>query len=206
MRSLNGETDCSSCRSCPQQKDGFCFRQQYDKILPDLMRHAITQWRLNEADAQDIAHDALVRALEKRHKFKYMGEGSFFAWTRTIMNNMYVDSLKKKANQAYWNMSSLDAPHATSQGGEVAGYDWVADEKAGRRLTDIHISLDQSYRYRKAGLSEQETQVFFLLEEHQMKPAEIAQEIGVPSDIVSRTIYRARQKMRDAHKDYLAVS
>ena len=56
------------------------------------------QWRLQEADAQDVTQDVLIKLLARMRTFTYDASGSFRAWLKTIAHRAwmkYVDALRR---------------------------------------------------------------------------------------------------------------
>ena len=49
----------------------------------------------NREDARDLMHDAMIKAMDNFKSFKYVGEGSVWAWISRITVNMAVDRLKQ---------------------------------------------------------------------------------------------------------------
>lgn len=46
-------------------------------------------------DAQDLMHDAMIKAMESIGSFHYNGEGSLYAWLRRLAVNVSIDRLRE---------------------------------------------------------------------------------------------------------------
>ena len=68
------------------------FAAQITDELPALMRTARALMR-DEARAEDLLHDTVVRALEKADSFR--GESSLRHWLRRIMHNIAIDQARR---------------------------------------------------------------------------------------------------------------
>jgi len=74
------------------------FAERYGRKIYGWCR----QWNLQEADAQDVTQDVLVRLAEKMQRFDYDPTRSFRAWLKTIARHAWSDFLRsrKKAGAA----------------------------------------------------------------------------------------------------------
>lgn len=51
----------------------------------------------NREEARDLMHDAMIKAMDNFKFFKYLGDGSIWAWLSRITVNMAVDRLKENS-------------------------------------------------------------------------------------------------------------
>jgi len=51
----------------------------------------------NREEARDLMHDAMIKAMDNFKSFKYLGDGSIWAWLSRITVNMAVDRLKENS-------------------------------------------------------------------------------------------------------------
>ena len=51
----------------------------------------------NREEARDLMHDAMIKAMDNFKSFRYVGEGSIWAWLSRIAVNMAVDRLKENS-------------------------------------------------------------------------------------------------------------
>src|SRR5258706_10818270 len=69
------------------------FSEQLIELLPDLRRQARKLAR-SRADADDLVHDTLERALRKQHL--YEPTGKLIGWLCMIMRNCRFDMLRRR--------------------------------------------------------------------------------------------------------------
>jgi RNA polymerase sigma-70 factor, ECF subfamily len=65
--------------------------------LPALRRYGLSLTR-NAADAEDLVHDALLRAYEKRASFSQ--DRNLRAWLLSILHNCFVDGVRRKRSES----------------------------------------------------------------------------------------------------------
>jgi RNA polymerase sigma-70 factor, ECF subfamily len=82
-------------------------RSRFDVIglLAPLRRYAAVLTR-NDTDADDLVHDALVRAYERRQTFH--SSGNLRAWLFSVLHNSFVDGQRRKAAEAARNREVTD--------------------------------------------------------------------------------------------------
>lgn len=70
-------------------------RSRFDVIgqLGSLRRYARSLTR-NPVDAEDLVHDALVRAYERKHLFRQ--DGNLRAWLLSILHNAFIDKTRSR--------------------------------------------------------------------------------------------------------------
>ena len=54
------------------------------------------RWNLQEADAQDVTQEVLLRLAEKMRTFAYDPSGSFRGWLKTLAHHAWHDFVKKR--------------------------------------------------------------------------------------------------------------
>jgi RNA polymerase sigma-70 factor, ECF subfamily len=65
--------------------------------LPALRRYGLSLTR-NAADAEDLVHEALLRAYEKRASFR--NDRNLRAWLLSIVHNCFVDNTRRQRSEA----------------------------------------------------------------------------------------------------------
>jgi RNA polymerase sigma-70 factor (ECF subfamily) len=71
----------------PDQAAWAEFAERYGRKIYGWCR----QWNLQEADAQDVTQDVLVKLAEKMHHFDYDPTRSFRAWLKTVARHTWSD-------------------------------------------------------------------------------------------------------------------
>ena len=75
-------------------------KSRFDVIgqLGSLRRYARSLTR-DAADAEDLVHNALVRAYERRNTFRR--QGNLRAWLLSILHNTFVDLVRSRRSEAH---------------------------------------------------------------------------------------------------------
>jgi len=146
--------------------------------LPMLYR---TAWMLtgNEADAQDLAHDAMVAALSSLGRFR--AEAQVSTWLTAILINRHrswrrAGSVRTAAREAVATRSGRDVP---DPGEEIS----AAEEKAA-----LGRALDR--------LTDEERTLVALSIHQGLDSTEIGGILGRPPGTVRYQLHEAREKLR----------
>jgi RNA polymerase sigma-70 factor (ECF subfamily) len=80
------------------------------------------QWRLQEADAQDVTQNVLVKLLARMRTFNYDRAGSFRGWLKTVTYHAWRDYLhsQQRAGQGSGDSAVLTALHDLEAGDDLA--------------------------------------------------------------------------------------
>jgi RNA polymerase sigma factor (sigma-70 family) len=80
------------------------------------------QWRLQDADAQDVTQDVLVKLVVRMRTFSYDRSGSFRAWLKTVTYHAWRDYLdgQQRAGQGSGDSAVLAALEAVEAGDDLA--------------------------------------------------------------------------------------
>ncbi|HSI39304.1 MAG TPA: sigma-70 family RNA polymerase sigma factor [Xanthobacteraceae bacterium] len=143
--------------------------------LSSLRRYARSLTR-NEADAEDLVQDALVRAYERRASFQ--PGRSLRAWLIAIVHNAFVD-----AHRARRTSAARDA---------LAGA--LADD-AVEAAQDHHVRLAQ-VRAAFMELPEEQRAALHLVAVEGLSYAEAATALGIPQGTLMSRLARARAALR----------
>jgi RNA polymerase sigma-70 factor (ECF subfamily) len=106
------------------------FTQRYGRKIYAWCR----QWDLQEADAEDVTQNVLLKLAEKMQTFQYDREGSFRAWLKTVARHAWSDYLSgRKAAVAAGGSQAVELLHTVE-----AREDLVRrlDEEFDRELLD----------------------------------------------------------------------
>jgi RNA polymerase sigma-70 factor (ECF subfamily) len=79
-------------RSRISPKDFEDFINRYAKLVYNIA------YRLtgNEIDAEDLAQEAFIKVYHNLNKYRPTPDGSFERWLYKVINNLYIDELRKK--------------------------------------------------------------------------------------------------------------
>ena len=88
MESQTSATLLARLRQVPADQAAWAqFTERYGRKIYAWCR----QWNLQEADAEDLTQDVLVKLAEKMQTFVYEPDKSFRAWLKTVARNAWSD-------------------------------------------------------------------------------------------------------------------
>ncbi|OLP55049.1 RNA polymerase subunit sigma [Rhizobium rhizosphaerae] len=127
-------------------------------------------------DAEDLVHDALVRAYERRPTFR-TGE-NLGTWLRAILHNVHIDGIRRKRSQA-----------SRAEGAALVA------EQTGGPVQEEAVRLGQ-IRDAFASLPEEQRAALHLVAVDELSYAEAAKVLGIPVGTLMSRIARARARLR----------
>jgi RNA polymerase sigma-70 factor (ECF subfamily) len=150
----------------------------------------------NQADAEDVAQEAFVKAFLSLKSFR--GESSFFTWLYRITHHMALDYrrslMRRKSEPITQEMKKEDA----------VGVQLVTEKPSddpGQVFSDKELAV----RLKKAleKISEEHRSVVVLREVDGLSYEEIAEATGVSKGTVMSRLFYARKKLQEALADYV---
>lgn len=149
----------------------------YEIYYPKLLNYAIRALKLSVEDAEDVAHDTLVKALfTKSDQFIPQGDGSFLAWMCRILKNQFINETKSA-------LVSRRSP-----------YDAIPEDIVDPKAV---LRIDNEQTYKDAGLSDLEYLLIELHVDHDLRPREIVDLIpNLTAAQISRIMYKAKEKLK----------
>jgi RNA polymerase sigma-70 factor (ECF subfamily) len=131
VESQTSITLLTKLRQVPADQEAWAqFSQRYGRKIYAWCR----QWDLQEADAEDVTQNVLLKLAEKMQTFQYDREGSFRAWLKTVTRHAWSDYLSgRKAAVAAGGSQAVELLHTVE-----AREDLVRrlDEEFDRELLD----------------------------------------------------------------------
>jgi RNA polymerase sigma-70 factor, ECF subfamily len=152
------------------------FRELLEAQIPRMRRYAIALTR-NEDRADDLVHDALVRALAKQHLWEPGTD--LRAWLFTILHNLRVNDVRRGVREG----TAVDIEHMP----EVAA---PTDPSARLTLTELDRAIGR--------IPEDQRQVILLVGLEGMSYEDAAAVVGVPVGTVRSRLSRGRDALRAA--------
>jgi RNA polymerase sigma-70 factor (ECF subfamily) len=143
--------------------------------LPGLRRYARSLTR-SDSDAEDLVHDALVRAYEKRASFR--PEHNLRGWLMSILHNIFVDGTR--------------ARHAEAQ--RLARMSELAEQQLSPSQ-DHYVRLCQ-VRQAFIELPDEQRAALHLVAIEELGYAEAAAALGIPIGTLMSRVARARAALR----------
>lgn len=143
--------------------------------LGSLRRYARSLTR-DSADAEDLVHDALVRAYERRSTFR--SGGNLRAWLLSILHNAFIDETRSRRSEAA----------RVQQAAHLADESIEAPQEHSARLTQVREAF--------LGLPEEQRVALHLVAIDGLSYQEAAGTLGVPIGTLMSRIGRARAALR----------
>lgn len=176
------------CRRGDMQAFGLLVAKYQDRIFNMIFRMCHRR-----ADAEDLAQEAFLRALERIGQFR--GQSKFYTWLFRIAANLAISHRRRAGRVKFQSLSNPDG-FAGSQAEELTAK--MADKRqrgpaaaitaadSARRVSDALDELDEDFRM-----------VVVLRDMESMDYAEIATVVDVPVGTVKSRLHRARCALRD---------
>jgi RNA polymerase sigma-70 factor (ECF subfamily) len=152
----------------------------------------------NEADAEDIVQEAVLKAFKGLHSFRQ--EAKFSTWLIQITLNEAKMRLRKDRRHLY---ESLDEGRPSEDGDYVPKdlADWREIPSEALEQKELREALIKALD----SLPEKYRTVFVLRDVQKLSIAETVQALGISEASVKTRLSRARLKMRDALAPSLGV-
>jgi RNA polymerase sigma factor (sigma-70 family) len=143
--------------------------------LPSLRRYARTLTR-SDIDAEDLVHDALVRAYEKRGSFR--AGADLRVWLLSIMHNIFIDGTRARGVEA----------QRLKRAGELVDQELPPAQ-------DHHVRLCQ-IRQAFIELPDEQRAALYLIAIEGLSYSEAAVAQGIPVGTLMSRLARARNALR----------
>jgi len=157
----------------------FVSKPNADDVLANLvpMRRYARALTRDETEAEDLVHEALVRAYEKRSTFRL--NGNLRTWLLSILHNTFIDGRRRqKAEQ-----------RRVTETAEL-GDSWLpASQESAIRLQQIKQAF--------LGLPQEQRSVLHLVAIEGMKYHEAAEALGISIGTLMSRLGRARAALRN---------
>lgn len=172
--------------STPTSGDGLDVLEQ----LPAMRRYALSLTR-DATDAEDLVHDALLRAYEKRDGFRGepgtgerdRGERRLGPWLLSILHNIFVDRLRARRAERRRVEKIADEMRA-----DPGAHHLPPQQDHALRLAQVREAF--------MALPEDQRAVLHLVTIEGLGYNEVAQTLGVPVGTVMSRLARARAALR----------
>ncbi len=154
-----------------------------------------THWGLQQADAEDVAQNLILKLFHRLRDFEYdRSKGSFRGWLKTVTQNALRDFARrqKRTPDAAADSDAWDMLHNEP-----------AREDFSRRIEqafDLEL-LDEARRRVQKRVAAHTWQAFELIEQGDLPVGEIAEQVGMQVAMV----YVARSKVKKMLKEELAM-
>jgi len=157
----------------------FVSNPSTDDVLANLvpMRRYARSLTRDEAAAEDLVHETLARAYEKRSTFRV--SGNLRRWLLAILHNVFIDGQRRQKTEQKRATEAAEA-----------GDSWVpASQESAIRLQQIRQAF--------LGLPEEQRSVLHLVAIEGMKYHEAADTLGITIGTLMSRLGRARAALRN---------
>ena len=146
----------------------------------------------NEADAEDAAQEAVLKAFTNLAKFR--GDSKFCTWLIRIATNEALMKLRKERRQKLHD--SLDEQREDEEGDYIPRdfADWREIPSEALQKKELRQTLSRAL----AALTPKHREVFVLRDVQHFSIAETAKMLSIRESAVKTRLMRARLQMRDA--------
>src|SRR6266478_2400689 len=146
----------------------------------------------NEADAEDAAQEAVLKAFTNLAKFR--GDSKFCTWLIRIATNEALMKLRKERRQKLHD--SLDEQREDEEGDYIPRdfADWREIPSEALQKKELRQALSRAL----ASLTPKHKEVFVLRDVQHFSIAETAKMLSIRESAVKTRLMRARLQMRDA--------
>ena len=155
----------------------------------------------NPADAEDVAQDALIRALRALPSFR--GDSAAATWLHRITVNTWKNRVRAEKRRSFWKTISIQSLF----GGEDEEEEPEGGLKAADRALDADLETDETSReVHKAlqSLDEEARAVVVLRDIEGLSYQQIAETLGLPEGTVKSRLSRARDALKEKLVKYAA--
>ncbi len=144
--------------------------------VPRLIRYALALTRNREA-AEDLVHDALVRAYDNHAGFR--SDGNLRAWLLSIVHNAFIDDQRRRESEDR-RIAGL---------AEIARTHEPAAQEHAATLNEVALAF--------ADLSPEQRAVLHLIVVEGLSYQEAGEALGVPIGTIMSRLSRARAALRE---------
>lgn len=147
----------------------------------------------NRSDAEDLAQDALLRAVKALKNFR--GDSQVSTWVYRITVNTWKNRVRSEKRRAFWKTVTLGF-FGKDEDGEDAFRDIKADEPP---LDQDLEKAEKSAQVQRAllELAEDDRVIVVLREIEERSYEEIGAMLELPQGTVKSRLFRARAKLKD---------
>lgn len=147
----------------------------------------------NRSDAEDLAQDALIRALRALPSFR--GDSALSTWVYRITVNAWKNRVRAEKSRGFWKTISFGALGGDDKDENEAEWEPRGSDKP---LDEDLEKQDESGVVQKAllELDEDDRAIVVLREIEEKSYEEIGSALGLPAGTVKSRLFRARAKLK----------
>lgn len=169
------------CTAGDREAQGELYAQYASRMYALCYRYVA-----DRDEAQDLMHDAMIKAMDSFRSFSYSGDGSLYAWLRRLTVNVVIDRLRQMSKL---RLVPLDQTMETENPDTNED---AADDIPAKVLMDMVAVLPSVRRT-----------VFNMYCIDGFSHKDIAAAIGITEKGSASILTKARTQLRSAVNDYL---
>lgn len=169
------------CTAGDREAQGELYAQYASRLYALCYRYVA-----DREEAQDLMHDAMIKAMDSFRSFSYSGDGSLYAWLRRLTVNVVIDRLRQMSKL---RLVPLDQTMETEK--QDTNED-AADDIPAQVLMDMVASLPSVRRT-----------VFNMYCIDGFSHKDIAAAIGITEKGSASILAKARAQLKSQINDYL---
>jgi len=169
------------CTAGDREAQGELYAQYASRLYALCYRYVA-----DREEAQDLMHDAMIKAMDSFRSFSYSGEGSLYAWLRRLTVNVVIDRLRQMSKL---RLVPLDQ---TMETGNPEADEDAADDIPAQVLMDMVAALPSVRRT-----------VFNMYCIDGFNHKDIAAAIGITEKGSASILAKARAQLKSQVNDYL---
>ena len=149
-----------------------------------LLQKYCENWGLQEADAQDIAQEVLIKLVDKLKEFRYDASRSFRAWLKTVTRHVVADEVRRNRRVRGAGGGALDRMLESVEGRE--GVVCVLEAAYQQELLEVALKRV------RASVPPQQWDAFRLTALEGLSGLEASQQLAMPPS----TVYSSKSKVQ----------
>ena len=169
------------CTAGDREAQGELYAQYASRLYALCYRYVA-----DREEAQDLMHDAMIKAMDSFKSFIYSGDGSLYAWLRRLTVNVVIDRLRQMSKL---RLVPLDQ---TMETGNPEADEDAADDIPAQALMDMVAALPSVRRT-----------VFNMYCIDGLRNKDIAAAIGITEKGSASILAKARAQLKSQVNDYL---
>ena len=169
------------CTAGDREAQGELYSQYASRLFALCYRYVA-----DSEEAQDLMHDAMIKAMNSFKSFSYSGDGSLYAWLRRLTVNVVIDRLRQMSKLRMVPIDSTMEPGITDDNDEAV------DNIPAQVLLDMVAALPSVRRT-----------VFNMYCIDGFSHKDIADAIGITEKGSASVLAKARAQLKSQVNDYL---
>lgn len=161
------------------------IEQCYDRLV-----NAANIFTRNKDKAQDLAHDTIVKAMSKKHKYEESKAETIFNWLCSVMRHVSIDKFRRKKIQSFaFDSTSTEGQYRNITGDTLTPYQ-VTQAKERERITK------EALKYGLSQLSPSKREALKMNMIEGVRSVKIAELLDVEHSTIRSRIFNAKKDLK----------